>query len=96
MVLELSVSHSSCAAIDDAEVGRGDVFCGSVAICRCCVEYKVLTCDMPFFCFVLFLCILFFDVVKLLVLDSVLVLCLLGGAGDASGEEPEEVGCVCH
>ncbi len=50
--------------------------------------------ECHFFCLVLFLCVLFFDVVKLLTLDSVLVLGLLGGAGDAGGKGPEEVGCV--
>ncbi len=96
MVLELSVGHSGCAAIDDAEVGCGDVFCGGVAIGRRRVEYEASTCGMPFFCLVLFLCVLFFGVVKLLALDFVLVLGLLGGAGDARGKGPAEVGCVCH
>ncbi len=89
MVLELSVSHSSSVTIDDAEVGCGDVLCGGVAIGRCRIEHEASTCGMPFFCLVLFLCVLFFDVVKLLALDSVLVLGLLGGAGDASSKGPE-------
>ncbi len=49
---------------------------------------------MPFLCFVLLFCILFFDAVELLALDFVLVLGLLGGAGDTSCKGPEEVGCV--
>ena len=49
---------------------------------------------MPFLHFVLLFCILFVDVVKLLELDFVLVLGLLGGAGDTSCKGPEEVGGV--
>jgi hypothetical protein len=51
---------------------------------------------MPFFRLVLFFRTLFFDVVKLLALDSVLVLGLLGGVGDAGGKGSKEVGCVRH
>ncbi len=65
MVLELSVGHSSCVAIDDVEVGCADTFCGDVTIGRRRIE---LTCGMPFFSFSLFLCVLFFGVVKLLML----------------------------
>ncbi len=93
MVLELSISHSGSVPIDDAEVGSGDVFYRGVVIDR---RGVASTWGMPFFCFVLFLCILLFDVVKLLVLDSVLVLGLLGGAGDVCGKGPEEVSCVHH
>jgi hypothetical protein len=46
----------------------GDVFGGSVAIGRHHVEHKALTCEMPIFDLVIFLCMLFFDVVKLLAL----------------------------
>jgi hypothetical protein len=61
---------------------------------RCCIECEASTCGIPFFCFVLFLWVLFFDVVRLLVLDSVLVFGLLSCPSDAGSKGPEEWGCV--
>jgi hypothetical protein len=49
---------------------------------------------MPLLCLVLLFCILRLDVIELLALELVLVLGLLGGAGDAGREEPEDVGGV--
>ncbi len=94
MVLELSVSHSGSVTVDDAELECGDVLGRGVAIGRRYIEHKVPTCVMPFFGLALSLHVLFFDVVKLFALDSILVLGFLGGAGDAGSEGPEEVGSV--
>ncbi len=49
---------------------------------------------MPLLCLVLLLCVLCLDVIKLLALELVLVLSLLGGAGDAGRKGPEDVGGV--
>ncbi len=49
---------------------------------------------VTFLCFVILFCILFLDVVELLALDFVLVLGLLGGARDPSGNGPKDVGII--
>ncbi len=94
LALELFVGHSSSVPVDDAKVGCWDFLGRGVAVGGRRVEHEVSTCGMLFLCFVLLFCILFLDVVEFLALDFVLVLGLLGGAGDTSCKGPEEVGGV--
>jgi hypothetical protein len=96
LVLEFFVGHSGGVAVDDAKIGCEDFLGRGVAVGRRCVEHEALTHGMPCLCLVLLFCILLLDVIELLALDFVLVLGLLDGAGDASGEGPEEVGGVCR
>ncbi len=94
MALELLVGHSSSVAVDDAKVGCWEFLGRGVAVGGRRVEHEASTRGMLFLCFVLLFCVLFLDVVELLALDFVLVLGLLGGAGETSCKGPEEVGGV--
>ncbi len=51
---------------------------------------------MPFLHLVLLLCVLLLNIIKLIMLDFVLVLGLLEGASNASGEGTEDIGGVCR
>jgi hypothetical protein len=94
LALELFVGHAGGLAVYDPEVGHGDFLGGGVAVGQCRIENEASTCGMPFFRLVFLLCILRLDVVELLALELILMLGLLGGAGDAGRKGLEDVGGV--
>ena len=91
MALQFFVGHSGGVTVDDAKVGWGDFVGREIIVGGRHIEHKAPTCGVPFLCFVLLFCVLLLDVVKLLVLDFVLVLGLLGGARDPSSKGPKDV-----
>ncbi len=94
LALELFVDHAGSLTVYDPEVGCGDFLGGGVAVGQCRVENKASNRGMPFFCLVFLLRVLRLDVVELFPLELILMLGLLGGAGDAGYKGPEDVGSV--
>ena len=58
--------------VDDGLVGFRDFICGVLAIRRCHIQDETIAEAMPFFCLVLLLLVLLFQVVELLALGGIL------------------------